>query len=248
MLPLREGHGLPPRIFAEEFDVLRQDAAMDAIVGANPKLFKLAEGFTFTEGPIWVHQGGYLLFSDPNENTIYQYTEAGALSVFRRPSGYEGADIAAYRQPGSNGLTLDPEGRLTINEHGNRRVTRLEADGTLTVLAGPQVAEAAGILKEMNDANGGSGFSFADLAADLAGISFARRLQAEPALLSSLSSSFSVNDYMPPVVGLREGLTRENLQADYGSPSDQRFLAERTAILKVIRALPGSKTASKNED
>jgi gluconolactonase len=51
------------------------------------------------------------------------------------PSGYSGADIAGYGQPGSNGLTLDPLGRLTINEHGNRRVTRLEKDGTLSVLA-----------------------------------------------------------------------------------------------------------------
>ena len=54
--------------------------------------------------------------------------------MFRTPSGYSGADIAEYGQPGSNGLTLDPQGRLTINEHGNRRVTRLEKDGHLTVL------------------------------------------------------------------------------------------------------------------
>jgi gluconolactonase len=116
-------------------EVVRHDAAMDAIVGPNPKLFKLAEGFKFTEGPVWVPKSRYLLFSDPNQNTIYQYTQNGALSVFRQPSGYDGADIAAYGQPGSNGLTLDPEGRLTINEHGNRRITRLESDGRLTVLA-----------------------------------------------------------------------------------------------------------------
>ena len=55
--------------------------------------------------------------------------------MFRTPSGYAGADIAAYKQPGSNGLAFDGRGRLTINEHGNRRVTRLEADGQTTVLA-----------------------------------------------------------------------------------------------------------------
>jgi gluconolactonase len=112
---------------------------MDKIIGPNPKIFKLADGFKFTEGPIWVRDGGYLLFSDPNSNIIYKYTpdgnKVGKLEVFRTPSGYSGADIAAYGQPGSNGLTLDPQGRLTINEHGNRRVTRLEKDGTLTVLA-----------------------------------------------------------------------------------------------------------------
>ena len=115
-------------------EVIRNDPAIDAIVPANPKIFKLAEGFQFTEGPIWTKHG-YLLFSDPNANTIYKYEPEGKLSVFKTNSGYSGKDIAEYGQPGSNGLTLDPQGRLTINEHGNHRVTRLEKDGRLTVLA-----------------------------------------------------------------------------------------------------------------
>jgi len=76
-----------------------------------------------------------LLFSDPNHNTIYQYMQSGTLSVFRDKSGYDAADIAEYLQPGSNGLTLDKQGRLTIDEQGRHRVSRLERDGTLTVLA-----------------------------------------------------------------------------------------------------------------
>lgn len=120
-------------------EVVRKDPAIDAIVGPNPKIFKLADGFKFTEGPVWIPVGNYLLFSDPNSNIIYKYApqgnDAGSLEVFRTPSGYSGTDIAEYGQPGSNGLTLDPEGRLTINEHGNHRVTRLEKDGTVTVLA-----------------------------------------------------------------------------------------------------------------
>lgn len=123
--------------------IVKNDAeAMEKIVGPNPKIFKLAEGFKFTEGPIWVPDGKYLLFSDPNSNVIWKYTpngngpnELGKLDVFRTPSGYSGADIAEYGQPGSNGLTLDPQGRLTINQHGNRRVVRLERDGSETVLA-----------------------------------------------------------------------------------------------------------------
>ena len=75
---------------------------------------------------------GYLLFSDPNNNTIYRWSPDDGLSVFRVKSGYAGFDIGEYGQPGSNGLTLDPEGRLTICEHGNRRVTRLEKNGVLT--------------------------------------------------------------------------------------------------------------------
>jgi gluconolactonase len=118
-------------------DVLRKDPAIDAIVPPNPKIFKLAEGFKFTEGPVWDRKGGFLLFSDPNNNTIYKYSPEGNghLTVFRNKSGYEGSDIAEYGQPGSNGLTFDPQGRLTIDQHGNHRVVRVEPDGQLTVLA-----------------------------------------------------------------------------------------------------------------
>jgi gluconolactonase len=120
--------------------ILKKDAeAIQKIVGPNPKIFKLAEGFKFTEGPVWNNVGKYLLFSDPNSNAIYKFTpngnEIGKLDIFRSPSGYAGADIAEYGQPGSNGLTLDPQGRLTINQHGNHRVVRLEKDGRETVLA-----------------------------------------------------------------------------------------------------------------
>jgi gluconolactonase len=136
-LRFASGAAGPIAVSAHEVNIRveRLDPAIDAIVPANPKLFKLAEGFQFTEGPVWVREGNYLLFSDPNQNTIYRYTGNGELSVFRDKSGYDAADIAEYGQPGSNGLTLDAKGRLTINEHGRRRVSRLEPDGTVTVLA-----------------------------------------------------------------------------------------------------------------
>jgi gluconolactonase len=115
-------------------EVIRLDPAIDAIVPPNPKIFKVAQGFIFTEGPVWVRSGGYLLFSDPNANTIYKYAADGKLSVFKKNSGYWGKDIGEYVQPGSNGLTVDHQGRLTINEHGNRRITRIEKDGRLAVV------------------------------------------------------------------------------------------------------------------
>ena len=114
-------------------EVIRLDEGINKIVGPNPKVFKLAEGFKFTEGPVWTREG--LLFSDPNANTIYKYATDGKLSVFKTPSGYSGADIAEYRQPGSNGITLDPAGNIVFDQHGNRRVVRLEKDGGETVLA-----------------------------------------------------------------------------------------------------------------
>ena len=115
-------------------DVRRVDPALDAIVPQALTIQKLAGGFIFTEGPVWVPDG-YLLFSDPNANTIYRWTPDGQVSVFRTKSGYAGVDVAEYGQPGSNGITLDPEGRVTINEHGNRRVVRIEKNGVVTVLA-----------------------------------------------------------------------------------------------------------------
>lgn len=115
--------------------VERLDPALDAIVPSEPRIERLASGFLFTEGPVWVRDGGYLLFSDPNNNLIYRWTPDGSLSIYRTHSGYSGFDIGEYGQPGSNGLTLDRDGRLTINQHGNRRVVRLEKNGQLTVLA-----------------------------------------------------------------------------------------------------------------
>jgi gluconolactonase len=115
-------------------EIVRLDPALDRIVGPKATLEKLAGGFQFTEGPVW-HPDGYLLFSDPNANTIYRWSPEGTVSVFRTKSGYTGFDIGRYHQPGSNGLTLDRDGLLVINEHGNRRVTRLERTGKITVLA-----------------------------------------------------------------------------------------------------------------
>ncbi len=119
--------------------VIQKDPALDEIVPAGLKIEKLAGGFLFTEGPVWVPRtedtDGYLLFSDPNNNLIYRWTQDGQLSIFMTKSGYRGMDIGEYGQPGSNGLTLDKQGRLTINQHGNRRVVRMEKNGQLTVLA-----------------------------------------------------------------------------------------------------------------
>jgi gluconolactonase len=115
-------------------EIVRLDPAIDAIAPKDAKIEKLAGGFQFTEGPIW-HPDGYLLFSDPNANTIYRWTPDGQVSVFRAKSGYAGVDIGEYGQPGSNGLTLDADGRLTIDEHGRRRVVRLEKNGVVNVLA-----------------------------------------------------------------------------------------------------------------
>ncbi len=129
----KPGHGTG--IQEVETKIIPKDPALDAIVSPGAKIEKLAGGFMFTEGPVWVRDGGYLLFSDPNNNLIYRWSEEDGVSAYRTHSGYAGINIGEYVQPGSNGLTLDAQERLTINEHGNRRVTRLEKNGQLTVLA-----------------------------------------------------------------------------------------------------------------
>jgi gluconolactonase len=117
------------------FEVVRLQRDVDSLVPQDARLEKVATGFPFTEGPVWAKEG-YLLFSSPDLNTIFRWSPDGQVDVYRPKSGYTGVNIGEYRQPGSNGLTFDREGRLTMCEHGNRRVmTRLEKRGNLTVLA-----------------------------------------------------------------------------------------------------------------
>ncbi|HEX5050700.1 MAG TPA: SMP-30/gluconolactonase/LRE family protein [Planctomycetota bacterium] len=113
--------------------IVRNDARLDAILPFDAQLERIASGFTFTEGPVWV--GDALLCSDPNQNRIWRWTPAEGVHLYRERSGYQGADIAEYHQPGSNGLALDPAGNLIVCEHGNRCIARLSPDGTRTVLA-----------------------------------------------------------------------------------------------------------------
>jgi gluconolactonase len=107
---------------------------LDDVVPRDATLERVAGGFEFTEGPVWSADGA-LLFSSPNTNAIYRWAPRGTVTVFRPKSGYSGIDIGRFTQPGSNGLTFDPEGRLTMCQHGNRRVLRVEPHGNVTVLA-----------------------------------------------------------------------------------------------------------------
>jgi gluconolactonase len=114
--------------------VQRADPRLDAVVPPDVRVERVAGGFEFTEGPVWAPDGA-LLFSSPNTNVIYRWHPSGRVTVFRSKSGYTGVDIGRYHQPGSNGLAFDPEGRLTICQHGNRRVIRVEPHGNVTVMA-----------------------------------------------------------------------------------------------------------------
>ncbi len=115
--------------------IVRKDARFDALLPADSKLEKLAEGFAWSEGPVWIKSGGHVLFSDIPNNAIRKWKEGEGLSVFLQPAGYTGKQERGG-EPGSNGLTVDKEGHLVMCEHGDRRVARLESDGkTKTALA-----------------------------------------------------------------------------------------------------------------
>ncbi len=107
------------------------------------------------------------------------------------------------------------------------------------MVVGSHGAEAAGIAKELSDARGGSGFSFADLAADLAGIRFAKGVTDSELSLSHLADSFTVANYLPSHAGLPEGIPWDKFLAEYGSTADDRFRRTKAVIGKRIERLKG---------
>jgi gluconolactonase len=109
--------------------VIRLDPRFDKLVPQEPKFEKLADGYKWVEGPVWNRRENYLLFSEIPSNTIYQWKQGEGATVFMRPSGYTGKEPFEGPEPGTNGLTYDSEGLLVACEHGDRRVSRLAADG-----------------------------------------------------------------------------------------------------------------------
>ena len=112
--------------------ILRVDARFDELVPPGARIEKLADGFVFTEGPVWDRARSRLLFSDVRGNGVYEWTESAGTGPVIEPV-FEG-DRTGLRSVSSNGLTLDAEGRLVMCEHGNRLISRVEADGTRTTL------------------------------------------------------------------------------------------------------------------
>ena len=106
---------------------------MDKIVSKDAKIVKIADGFSFTEGPVW-HEEGYLLFSDIPANTIFKYTPGEGISEYLKNSGFVGTNIESAG-PGSNGLTFDKSGNLIICQHGARQVLKYDKAGNFVPLA-----------------------------------------------------------------------------------------------------------------
>jgi gluconolactonase len=119
-------------------EVQKLDSALDQIVSAKTVAEKVAGGFDkWTEGPVWTRDDS-LLFSEIPANNMVRWVPGKGASVFIHPSGYMGSAPYGGPEPGSNGLTLDPDGRVTVAGHGRRNVWRLESvdpKAQITVLA-----------------------------------------------------------------------------------------------------------------
>lgn len=121
---------LPVALTAEEKkpatlgSIVRLDPAFDEIIPKDAQIEVLAGGFDWTEGPVWVKDGQYLLFSDIPKNIIWKWSEKEGLQEYLKPSGYTGKAKFTGTEPGSNGLALDSKGNLILCQHGDRRVSR----------------------------------------------------------------------------------------------------------------------------
>ena len=110
----------------------------------------------------------------------------------------------------------------------------------LTEIVGAGLAELAGVTKELADMKGTSGFSFADLCTDLAGVEFASRLQKTP-LLDTIAKEFAVVDYVPDIKGLREGLSESRFEKDFGGITDRRYTQELESLRKRVQEVKAYK-------
>jgi gluconolactonase len=115
----------------QQIDVVRLDPRFDKLVPLNVKFERIVSGQKWVEGPVWNRKEGYLLFSDIPTNSVIRWQEGNGISVFLKPSGYTGNAPFVGPEPGSNGLRFDPDGRLVLAQHGDRRVARLEKNGRL---------------------------------------------------------------------------------------------------------------------
>lgn len=143
ILVITAGIGSRPSSIAAQGDdqppmpgpILRFDARLDALLPSDATVEVVVSGGQWLEGPVWDRRDGSLLYSDVPANRVLRWKEGLGVTVAYERSGYSGRDPFTGREPGSNGLSFDPAGRLTLSEHGNRRLTLIRGDGEKVALA-----------------------------------------------------------------------------------------------------------------
>jgi gluconolactonase len=113
------------RSFIADAKVERWDPSIDAIIPKDARIEKLAEGFGWAEGPVWITSGSYLLFTDVPGNRMWKWSEKAGLELFLEPSGGVNPDPAIWREAGANGLYQDGPGSILLGDTGNRMIARL---------------------------------------------------------------------------------------------------------------------------
>ncbi len=106
--------------------VVAFDPAFHALVPKDARIEKIADGFTWSEGPAWIQDGHYLLFNDVPANTMHRWSETDGVSVFLKPSGYAGPDLDGLREAGANGLEAEPAGPVLLADSGSRLIARFD--------------------------------------------------------------------------------------------------------------------------
>jgi gluconolactonase len=119
-----EPQAVSPSVIPEA-RIERWDPAFDAMVPADARIEKLAEGFGWAEGPVWIHNGSYLLFTDVPGNKMWKWSEKGGLEKFLDPSGAASPDPVIWREAGANGLFNDGPNHILLADTGNRMIARL---------------------------------------------------------------------------------------------------------------------------
>lgn len=135
----------------------RDRPGLDALIAPDAGIEQLAEGFTWSEGPVWIAEGSYLLFSDVPENRMHRWSEGDGISIFLEPSGYDGAEPSYFREPGTNGLIRGPSNSILVADHGNRGVARLDlSTKAKTLLATHYLGKRFNSPNDLVQASGGA--------------------------------------------------------------------------------------------
>lgn len=112
--------------YPETGEIEKLDGKLGTFIGEGSRPAIIAEGFDWTEGPLWLADRKMLIFSDIPPNSIYSWTEENGKQLYLKPSGYT-SDQERVGEPGSNGLLLDKEGNLVLCQHGDRRMAKMNA-------------------------------------------------------------------------------------------------------------------------
>lgn len=118
--------GNPDATYKHIGKIERNNPVINDLIPEDAQIEVLAGGFDWTEGPLWVEDGEYILFSDIPPNRVYKWAEGEGKSLFLEPAGFTGI-IERTGEPGSNGLLLDSKGNLVLCQHGDRRLARMDA-------------------------------------------------------------------------------------------------------------------------